>query len=307
MNLHPDFIAYFTRAAADYPLPGATPMTAQESRALHQRLAQKIGPVRPMQTRDFTIPATHPIPARLYSPGLDDAPLFLFVHGGGWIGGDLDTHDVLCREIAYLARCNVVAIDYRLAPEHKFPAAFEDVLAASDYCLTHAGELGSDPGRVAIGGDSAGGNLTAAALIALRDLGKQLPILQVLIYPAPDFRMVTPAFETFAGPGFTKGDLIWCAEQYLNNADARLDPRASPILADLCGLPPAFVTTAECDVLCDDGQAYALALARAGIPVSLRHYRGHPHGFLSLPLDVNATVAGIADVCAALQQAFTPA
>lgn len=307
MNLHPDFIAYFTRAAADYPPPGAAPMTAQESRALHRRLAQKIGPVRPMQTRDFTIPAARPIPSRLYTPGIDNAPLFLFIHGGGWIGGDLDTHEVLCREIAHGARCNVVAIDYRLAPENKFPAAFEDALAASDYCLTHARELGADPKHVAIGGDSAGGNLTAAAMIALRDLGKQLPILQVLIYPATDFRMVTPAFQTFDGPGLTKRDLIWCAEQYLNTEDERRDPRASPIVADMRGLPPAFVTTAELDVLCDDGQAYALALARAGVPVSLRHYPGHPHGFLSLPLDVGATVAGIADVCAALRQAFTPA
>jgi acetyl esterase len=307
MNLRSDFIAYFTRASADCPAPGAAPMTARESRALHQRLAQKIGPLRPMQTRDFTIPAIQPIAARVYSPGIDKAPLFLFIHGGGWIGGDLDTHEVLCREIAHGARCNVVAINYRLAPENKFPAAFEDAVAASDYCLTHARELGADPNRVAIGGDSAGGNLTAAAMIALRDLGKQLPILQVLLYPAPDFRMVTPAFETFTGPGLAKSDLIWCAEQYLNNEDERYDPRASPILADLRGLPPAFVTTAECDVLCDDGQAYALALARAGIPVSLRHYPGHPHGFLSLSLDVNATVAGIADVCAALRQAFAPA
>lgn len=307
MNLHPDFISYFTRAAADYPPPSAAPLTAQESRRLHQRLAQKIGPVRPMQTRNFTIPATHPIPARLYLPGLDNAPLFLFIHGGGWIGGDLNTHDVLCREIAHLAHCNVVAIDYRLAPEHKFPAAFEDALAASDYCMTHARELGSDPKRVAIGGDSAGGNLAAAALIALRDLGQQLPILQVLIYPAPDFRMVTPAFETFAGPGMGKREVEWCAEQYLNSAEDRLDPRASPILSDLRGLPPAFVTTAECDVLRDDGEAYAVALSRAGVPVAMRHYPGHPHGFLSLPLNVKPTVAGIADICAALRQAFTPA
>lgn len=306
MNLHPDFIAYFTRAAADYPPADAGPMTAQESRALHQRLARKIGPVRPMQTRDFAIPAARPISARLYSPGIKNAPLFLFIHGGGWIGGDLDTHDALCREIAHGARCNVVAIDYRLAPENKFPAAFEDALAASEYCLAHAHELGSDPQRVAIGGDSAGGNLTAAAMITLRDLGKQLPILQVLIYPATDFRMVTPAFETFAGPGLTKRDLVWCAEQYLNNEAERLDPRASPIVSDMHGLPPAFVTTAECDVLCDDGHAYALALAKAGVPVALRHYLGHPHGFLSLPLEVDATVAGIADVCAALRQAFTP-
>ncbi len=308
MNIHPDFVEYFMRSAADYPPPDSAPPTALESRALHQRLAKKIGPVRPMQTRDFTIPATRPVPARLYTPDIEGPlPLFLFMHGGGWIGGDLDTHEVLCREIAHGARCAVVAVDYRLAPEHKFPAAYDDAVAAAEYCLTHADKLGADPKRVAIGGDSAGGNLTAAAMVALRDRGKALPILQVLIYPATDFRMIAPIYETFAGPGLGKREFEWCAEQYLNTVSERLDPRASPILSDLHGLPPAFVTTAECDVLCDDGEAYAVALSRAGVPVSLRHYPGHPHGFLSLPLDVKPAIAGIAHVCAALRQAFTPA
>lgn len=307
MKIHPDFLDYFARAAADYPPPD-TIMTAQESRELHRTLARKIGPGRPMRTRDFTIPGEPAVPARLYTPDVEGPlPLFLFVHGGGWIGGELDTHEVLCREIAHGARCAVVAIDYRLAPEHKFPAAFEDALTAARFCLDHARDLGGDATRVAIGGDSAGGNLTAALLVALRDQRAPLPMLQVLLYPATDFRMVTPAFSTFTGPGFGPKEFEWCADQYLvSNADKQ-DPRASPILADLRGLPPAYVITAECDALCDDGEAYALELAKAGVPVQLRRYLGHPHGFLSLPLEVGATASGIKDVCRALRQAFTTA
>lgn len=304
-TFHPDFIDYFTRAAANYPPPSKV-WSAHESRELHRFLASKIGPARPMQTRDFTIPAAHPVPARLYTPDFPGPlPLFLFIHGGGWHGGDLDTHEVLCREIAHGAECLVVAIDYRLAPEHKFPAGFEDALAASEYCLTHAKELGADPDRVAIGGDSAGGNFTAAAMVALRDRGSKLPILQVLIYPATDFRMVTPAYSNHSGFGTSPEDFEKIFPVYFNDPDTeKLDPRASPIISNLHGLPPAFVTTSEIDLLRDDGEAYALALMQAGVPVQMRRYLGHPHGFLSLPLDVGCTVAGIADVCTALRQAF---
>jgi acetyl esterase len=305
MQLRSEFIEHFVRSAGDYPPPSDTAPTASEQRALHRRLAAKIGPVRAMPTQDFTIPAAHPVPARLFTPDFPaPLPLFLFVHGGGWIGGDLDTHEALCREFAHGARCAVVAIDYRLAPENKFPAALEDALAAAEFCLEHAVDLGADPSRVAIGGDSAGGNLTAALMLALRDRGGAMPVLQALIYPATDFRMLTPAFSTFAGPGLGPREFLWCKQQYLNHDREALDPRASPILGNLEGLPPALVTTAENDVLCDDGEAYALALAKAGVPVQVRRYLGHPHGFLSLPLEVGPTVAGIADVCAALRHAF---
>lgn len=304
MDIHPDFLAYFARAAADYPPPD-TVMTAQEMRELHRTLARKIGSGRPMQTRDFTIPGKPSVPARLYTPDIEGPlPLFLFIHGGGWIGGELDTHEVLCRELAHGGQCAVVAIDYRLAPEHKFPAAYEDAVTAARFCLEHASDLGCDTSRVAIGGDSAGGNLAAAATIALRDQGRALPMLQVLLYPATDFRMVTPAFSTFAGLGFGPREFVWCADQYLSTEAEKLDPRASPILSNLSGLPPAYMMTAEHDVLCDDGEAYALGLAKAGVPVQLRRYLGHPHGFLSLPLDVGATASGIADVCKVLRQAF---
>ena len=304
MELHPDFLSYFARIAGDHPPPG-TVVTAQEMRELHRTLARKIGRGRPMKTRDFTIAGQPPVPARLYTPDFEgQLPLFLFIHGGGWIGGELDTHEVLCREIAHGARCAVVAIDYRLAPEHKFPAAFDDALTAARFCLEQTHDLGADPARVSIGGDSAGGNLAAAVMVALRDQGAPMPLQQVLLYPATDFRMVTPAFTNFTGPGFGPQDFVWCADQYLSAETDKLDPRASPILSNLRALPPTYIITAECDVLCDDGEAYALELAKAGVPVELRRYLGHPHGFLSLPLDVAPTAAGIAHVCSALRKAF---
>lgn len=306
MQLHLDFVDYFMRSAADYPPPGDIPPTVEKSRALHRLLASKIGPTRAMEARDFTIAAPHPIPARLYTPDVaGPLPLFLFLHGGGWHGGDLDTHEVLCREIAHGASCAVVAIDYRLAPEHKFPAAYEDAVSAAEYCLENGQALGVDPARVAIGGDSAGGNLAAAATIALRDRGGAQPMFQVLIYPGTDMRMITPAFDDVQGFGLGRTECAWCVGLYLADPEQANDPRASPILAgDFRNLPPAFVMTAECDALRDDGEAYALALARGGVPVRLRRYLGHPHGFLSLPLDVPATVAGIADVSSALRLAF---
>ena len=304
-QLLPEFLSYFVRAAGDYPPPSAGLPTPQQARELHAMLARKIGPVRPMRSRDFTIPAPHPVPARIYTPDIPaPLPLFLFIHGGGWHGGDLATHDVLCREIAHASACAVVAIDYRLAPEHKFPAAFDDALAAAEFCLEHTRDLGCDGAHVAVGGDSAGGNLTAAVMVALRDRGATLPALQALIYPATDFRMVTPAFLNHDGIGLGPREFEWCARHYLNNDSEKLDPRVSPILSDLHDLPPAFVMTAECDVLRDDGEAYALALVQAGVAVEVRRYLGHPHGFLSLPLDVGPTAAGIADLCAVLRRAF---
>lgn len=303
MTLHPDFVKYFERMAAEFPPTGA--LTMEQMRQLHRDIASRITTDRPMVVRDLEIPADHPIPARFYRPENSERPaLFLFIHGGGWIGGDLDTHDVLCREIAHGANCAVLAIDYRLAPENKFPAAFDDALAGARFALEKAGDLGCDATRVAIGGDSAGGNLTAASMIALRDAKGRLPCLQVLIYPLTDFRLNLPVYQSFSGPEPSPQQIALLAAQYLSGEADKTDWRASPVLADLKGLPPAFIMTAECDVLCDDGEQYTSELVKAGVPVSVRRYLGHPHGFLSMPLEVQSTAAGIADLCAALRQAF---
>lgn len=232
-------------------------------------------------------------------------PLLIFLHGGGWIGGDLDTHDVLCRELAYGGKCGVVAVDYCLAPENKFPKPFEECLAVCTYILDHCGELGIDPDRIAIGGESAGGNLAAAVVQALKERAGTKPGLQLLIYPLTDFRMATPAYTELNAPGFSLAEATWCANQYLSVISDVHDVRASPALStDLSGLPPAFVVTAEFDVLRDDGEAYALALAKAGVPVQLRRFLRVPHAFLSMPPSLGVTSAGLDVVCSALREAF---
>ena len=307
MKLHPDIVSYFASVASEFPPPGTVP-TAQDLRALHQRLAAKLGTRRAIRTvRNFAVPGpAGKIACRLYSDrDAASLPVLVFLHGGGWIGGDLDTHDAFCRELAHGADCGVIAVDYRLAPEHKFPAAYEDCLAACAHVLDHATELGLDPTRIAIGGDSAGGNLSAAVVQALHRRQGTQPCFQLLIYPFTDFRMASPAFDEMQAPGFTAREAAWCLDQYLSSMSEVRDVRASPALAeDLAGLPPAFVMTAEFDGLRDDGEAYALALVKAGVPVQVRRYLGVPHGFLAMPPDLGVTAAAIKDVCKVLRDAL---
>jgi acetyl esterase len=292
----------------DEPASGRPYVLRPGRRGISKRIAAKIGPARPIKTvRNFTVAGpTAGIACRLYSDrDTTSLPALVFLHGGGWIGGDLDTHDVFCRELAVGAGCAVIAVDYRLAPEHKFPGAYEDCLAACAHVLDHAAELGIDPARIAIGGDSAGGNLAAAVVQALHRREGNRPCFQLLIYPFTDFRMETPAFAEMQPPALTASEAAWCVDQYLSSQDEVRDVRASPALAeDLSGLPPAFVMTAEFDGLRDDGEAYALALAKAGVPVSVRRYLGVLHGFLSMPPDLGVTAGAIRDVCKALRANF---
>jgi acetyl esterase len=308
MNFHPDILAYHASVASEFPPPGTVP-TAQEARDLHKRLAARmIRSARAVRiVRNFTAPGpAGGIACRLYSDReTGSLPASIFLHGGGWIGGDLDTHDVFCRELALGADCAVIAVDYRLAPEHKFPKPYEDCLAACAHVLDHAVALGVDPERIVVSGDSAGGNLAAAVVQALHRRQGNQPCFQMLIYPFTDFRMATPAFEEMQTPGFTVREATWCVDQYLSSMSEARDVRASPALAeDLSGLPPAFVMTAEFDVLRDDGEAYALALAKAGVPVQLKRYPGVPHGFLSMPPDLGVTASAIKDVCKVLRAAL---
>jgi len=307
MNFHPDILTYFARVAADFPPAGTVP-TAAAARALHRTLAAKLGPARAIRTvRNFEVPGPFgKVACRFYSDRDGSAlPVLIFLHGGGWIGGDLDTHDVLCSELAHGASCGVIAVDYCLAPENKFPKPFEECLAVCTHILDDASELGIDPTRIAIGGDSAGGNLGAAVVQSLNQRKGNKPSFQLLIYPLTDCRMATPAFDEMQPPAFTAAEGAWCADQYLSSFVDVRDIRASPALAaDLSGLPPTFVMTAEFDALRDDGEAYALALAKAGVPVQVRRYLGVPHGFLSMPLDLGVTASGIKDVCRVLRGAF---
>jgi acetyl esterase len=239
--------------------------------------------------RDLEIPGPDcSLPARLYIPGKDPAyPLFVLLHGGGFVIGDLDTADNMARFICKRAGCVVLSIDYRLAPEHCFPAAPQDCFAALVWAAQHAAELHADPRRVLVGGDSAGGTLSAVAAQMARQKGAPHLAGQVLFYPSTNSAALdTGSYQEFGerSLGLPKRDIEWFLDQYTPDPKDRLDPRVSPLLEkDLHGLPPALVVTAEFDVLRDEGEAYARRLEAAGVPVKLLRCNGMIHGFLSLP------------------------
>jgi acetyl esterase len=253
-----------------------------------------------------------PLPARLYVPGgleaETEAPLLLFFHGGGWVIGDLDTHDGVCRFLAAKGGVKVLAIDYRLSPEHSFPAAVEDAWAAWSWALANPAELGVDPARIAVGGDSAGGNLAAVVSLLARAGGGPLPAMQLLLYPPTDAAADLPSRTLFAeGFMLTKGDMDTWQGLYLPPGTNAADPRASILLAsDLSGLPPAYVTTAGFDPLRDEGEAYALRMREAGVRVALRRHPGLIHGFVSFTAISRTSRAAMLEVAGALRMGLAP-
>jgi acetyl esterase len=222
---------------------------------------------------------------RLYVPfgASVPGPLLVYLHGGGWVVGDLDTHDPACRFLAREAGVRVLAIDYRRAPEHPFPAPLEDAMAAVRFAFEQADRLGADPARIALGGDSAGGNLTAAAARLLSRAGPA-PAFQLLIYPVTDLSRKRRSYQLFPDGFFlTESQMDWYRDHYLPEAGMALDPRASPLLAgDLSGLPPAHVALAGFDVLRDEGLEYADRLRDAGVPVTVGRHTGLIHGFANM-------------------------
>jgi acetyl esterase len=226
------------------------------------------------------------IPARHYVPANGDgAPLLVFYHGGGFVIGDLETHDDLCRLICRDGGVHVLSVDWRLAPEHKAPAGPDDAYAAYRWALDRAAELGADAGRVAVGGDSAGGNLAALVSLRARDEGARLPALQLLIYPVTSLRGESRSKTLFAEGFFlTRRDMDWFMGHYVDGADIEwTDPRVSPLLsADLSGLPPALVLTGGFDPLRDEGTQYAKAMRAARVTVDHRQFGSLIHGFANL-------------------------
>ena len=236
-----------------------------------------------------------PIPARHYQPARADGPLLVFFHGGGWVIGDLETHDDLCRLICRDGRIHVLSVDYRLAPEHKAPAAAVDAIAAYQWALEHAESMGVDADLIAVGGDSAGGNLAAVVSQQARNNGARLPALQLLIYPRTNFVGETRSITLFAeGYFLTKHDIDWFTDRYLGGASIEpTGPQVSPLLADdLTGLPPALVLTGGFDPLRDEGNQYAEAMRAAGVTVDLREFGSLVHGFANFfPLGGGSAVA----------------
>lgn len=245
------------------------------------------------------------IPVRIYRPSEAPAPVHVHFHGGGWVIGDLQTHDADCREICVAAGCIVISVDYRLAPEHPFPAGLNDCYAAICWASAHTADLGARLGPVSIGGDSAGGNLAAAAALMARDHNGPEIALQLLLYPVTEPSMSSASFNDNAeGYLLSKTMMAWFWDHYCPDIEQRNNPLASPLLApDLSGLPPAIVLTAEYDPLRDEGEAYANRMAEAGVAVEMRRYDGFIHGFFSLAAVIEAVRESVDLVGAALRKA----
>ncbi|WP_395657278.1 alpha/beta hydrolase [Nocardioides sp.] len=285
--------------------PGAETMPIPEGRQAileHARLTaghQPIGAVR-----HLTVAAR---PARLYVPTGAPAvgPLLLFFHGGGFLYGDLDSHDAPCRFLAERSGVRVLAVDYRLAPEHPFPAAYDDALAAHRWLVEHATEVGADPARLAVGGDSAGGNLAAGVAVEAARAGLPLAF-QLLVYPATDGVRETASAASFAeGFYLTRAFMDLANAEYGAGVDLR-DPRYSPRYADLpAGLAPALVVTAGFDPLRDEGEAYARQLVDAGVPVELRRFPDQIHGFFNIVGVGRSSRAANAAIAARLRAALS--
>jgi len=303
-------------AALIASLAGGTPvelMAVEQSRAaLEERSRLTAGEPRAVaEVRDAT--ATGPdgaIPIRFYLP---DAPRplpgLVFFHGGGWLRGSLQTHDALCRALALDADCAVVSVDYRMAPEHRFPAALDDCFAATRWVADNAAGLGIDARRLAVGGDSAGGNLTAAVAQLARAAGGPRFTLQALLYPVTDFNLETPSYLRNAeGYMLTRAAMRYYWQQYLGPDGDPSDARASPLRAtSFAGLPPALVITAEFDPLLDEGRAYADKLRAAGVPVTYSEYAGMVHGFMTSAGVLDQGQRAIAELAEAVRAASSAA
>ena len=279
--------------------PGVFPPLPELRQQLRTMVTLMDEPAPPLaRIEDVRIPGpAGPIPARLYAPRAGGAPLpcVAYFHCGGWVQGDLETHHGLCARLAQHADALVVGVDYRLAPEHKFPAAVEDCLAAYQWLRKHARELGGDPARVAVAGDSAGGNLSAAVS---QLTAPSSPTCQALIYPAVDFSYETESHRDMEhGHIIPRDRVLWYTEQYLRDEQDKADLRASPLRAPrLAGQPPTFIVTAGFDPLRDEGKAYGDRLRAAGVDVVYREYTGQIHAFVSLTKAIPQGMAATLEV-----------
>lgn len=293
-------------------IPPTHTLSAQDARAFYRerRAVLQPEPQAVAEVQELQATGPHgPIPLRLYKPlpaRAEALPVLVYYHGGGWVIGDLDTHDTLCRELANRAGCAVVAVDYRMAPEHRFPAAVDDAIAATHWVHGQAASLGLDASRLAVGGDSAGGNLAAVVALAARDSGDLPIVFQLLIYPATDQRRGAASHTTNAqGYLLTKETMDYFHDHYIVDLAHDLDWRASPLLhADLSKLPPALVLTAGFDPLRDEGMDYAVRLTESGNRAAYVCFERQIHGFITMGKVLDEANTAVSMCAAELRRAF---
>lgn len=305
------FVLRHSRSASITRMSAADIARARERRVPHNPLTAAIfgGPVTGVRWHDRDATGRHgDILVRVYRPEWleGDLPVVVNLHGGGFVLGNLDGYDWICSSVAAGVGAVVVSVDYRLAPEDPYPAAREDCYDAVAWVAAHAAELGADPGRLAVMGDSAGGNLTAVTTLMARDAGGPAIAAQVLVYPGVDATMSSRSIVTRAdAPVLSAADIRVFLDHYLVGGGDPRDPLVSPLLADdLAGLPPALVLTAEHDPLHDEGRRYAERLAEAGVSTRHTDYAGMVHGFLSIPGFCRSAPQALAEICAVLTDVF---
>jgi acetyl esterase/lipase len=300
-RLTPAARALIDRLADQPPLPTLTPAQA---RGLPTLLSAAPEAVASVVERAIPGPG-EPMTIRIYRPQAATSSALVYFHGGGWVIGSLAGADGACRALANHGACVVISIGYRLAPETKFPGPVDDAYASVRWVADHANDLAIDTAKIAVGGSSAGGNLAAAAALVSRDRGGPTIAFQLLVVPVADLRYGAKSHDDFAvGYGLTKADMEWYASQYLLMPEDADHPYASVARADLRGMPPAFVITAECDPLRDDGELYAAKLRELGIAATAKRYAGMFHGFMAFPHLLPEASAALDDAGAALRAAL---
>lgn len=302
-------LAEQAKQAAENPMPPLDQLPPEMVRAGYQmqRKAQDTNAPKDVEARNLTLPGPHgEIPVRLYTPAGVAAPsgLLVYFHGGGWVIGDLETHDGHCRRMSAWGACRVMAVDYRLAPEHPFPEGHDDALAATTWAFDHAAEIGVDPKRIAVGGDSAGGNLAASVALDLKDDPKRRLAFQLLLYPATSPEWKTQSRKELDGPVLTFEAMRWFEKLVAAVGHPQAHRFAPGDAADLTGAPPALVVTAGHDCLKDEGCAYAERLAQAGIAARHVEYPSLPHDFYVMADVSPAVIEAARETAAALKAAL---
>jgi acetyl esterase len=302
--LDPQARAFLDRMS-ELGIPALGTLTPDQHRAVQDEGAATVfGPVPDIAWEDRSLPGpAGEIPVRVYRHGDEPAPVLVYFHGGGWVLGGLNTHHGACATLAVQSGCAVVSVDYRMAPEHRYPAAVEEAWAVTQWLAVHPDDVGGS-GALAVGGDSAGGNLAAVCALQARDAGIPLA-LQLLVYPVTDADLETSSYREFAdGYYLTAYSMRWFWDNYLPDGD-RFQPDASPLrAADVSGTAPALVITAGFDPLLDEGEAYAKRLQEAGVPVTLSRYDGMIHGFFRMPAVMDRANDALAEASGALRAAF---